>query len=276
MASVTETRQRFIAHHNKSRLLFAILTGRNACNSMTMSAPTEGKCPRSRGTKHTVNGKIIFAELDWDDLPYERGERYDLYDRFIESENWNIAARQIFSDCRLQFFIALREESPQTRIRRYIPTEDYFRTGTYPADAWCLRDAFLKVPPHGPNVLSFLNKWGRWTHTDYTQLHQILGFQKRIRRALVSRPDEWLSRSSLWASGMRSAYPNFTIRTYSCESAISETVTLDLLRKVTFKTCARPDCHQPFQITSRHKREYCCQYCAHLESLRRSRRDGQQ
>ena len=52
---------------------------------------------------------------------------------------------------------------------------------------------------------------------------------------------------------------------------------LDFARGARFRFCKRPDCPKhrpgtvPFELTSRHRRRYCSQYCAHLESMRRIR-----
>ena len=54
--------------------------------------------------------------------------------------------------------------------------------------------------------------------------------------------------------------------------AIVATVLIDHLQRHTFKRCAREDCGEIFQLTSRHGQKYCQQYCGHLESLRKQRR----
>lgn len=148
-----------------------------------------------------------------------------------------------------------------------------------PADAWQLRDDFMRVNASDESsVLAFLNRWGRWELRRYALLQGLARFQQKIRRALVSPPDEWLSSEfnllNLDADldlQRKSEYPYFTMDTVECKSAISTTVTLDLLRQVRFETCARHDCGQPFPITSRHKRKFCSQYCGHLESVRKAR-----
>ncbi|MGD0975201.1 MAG: hypothetical protein ABR866_14020 [Candidatus Korobacteraceae bacterium] len=66
-------------------------------------------------------------------------------------------------------------------------------------------------------------------------------------------------------------YPHYVLRATSCRRAILDTIVIDHLRKVQFRLCARPDCRTPFAIESRHQREYCCQYCAHIESVRKQR-----
>lgn len=50
------------------------------------------------------------------------------------------------------------------------------------------------------------------------------------------------------------------------------TVQFKVLQGATFKTCSRKDCRLPFEVTSRHKRKFCTQYCAHITSLRSRRK----
>jgi hypothetical protein len=145
-----------------------------------------------------------------------------------------------------------------------------------PADAWQLRDAFLRVAPDVPALLGLLNRWGRWDSSGYVRVREMVAFQKKIRSALVSRPRKWLSEFDSHLGGafgfdLRSTYPYFTMDTIECKEAIASTVTIDLLRKERFDVCARHDCGQPFRITSNHSRRYCSQYCGHIESVRRGR-----
>lgn len=143
-----------------------------------------------------------------------------------------------------------------------------------PADAWQLRDAFLRVTPEPKHILKFLNRWGRWKANNYLRVNNFVNLQAMVRQALVSPPEEWFEQDrddldSMW--NRRTKFPFFAVETFDCEPAIRMTVTIDLLRQVKFKTCARVDCGQPFSIASAHKRKYCTQYCGHLESVRRSR-----
>jgi hypothetical protein len=43
-----------------------------------------------------------------------------------------------------------------------------------------------------------------------------------------------------------------------------------------FRICSRKDCRLPFEITSRHTRRFCTQYCAHITSLRQRRKVGRE
>jgi hypothetical protein len=52
---------------------------------------------------------------------------------------------------------------------------------------------------------------------------------------------------------------------------LSATVLEDVAGGIRFKTCKRRDCPKPFPIQSKHKQDYCRQYCGHLASQRRKR-----
>jgi hypothetical protein len=58
-------------------------------------------------------------------------------------------------------------------------------------------------------------------------------------------------------------------RTYR---SILATVQFKLAQGAKFRICARKDCRLPFEITSRHTRLFCTQYCAHITSLRQRRK----
>jgi len=62
------------------------------------------------------------------------------------------------------------------------------------------------------------------------------------------------------------------INTRDVVSAILATIYVDRLGGKEFGFCARSDCRRAYEITSQHKRKYCGQPCAHLESLRRLRK----
>jgi hypothetical protein len=53
--------------------------------------------------------------------------------------------------------------------------------------------------------------------------------------------------------------------------AILSTIFIDRLKKLRFKVCKRPDCAAIYELTSRHKRQFCSYECAHLMAVRRSR-----
>jgi hypothetical protein len=54
--------------------------------------------------------------------------------------------------------------------------------------------------------------------------------------------------------------------------SILVTVQFKLAQGAKFRICARKDCRLPFEVTSRHTRRFCTQYCAHITSLRQRRK----
>jgi hypothetical protein len=123
-----------------------------------------------------------------------------------------------------------------------------------------------------PNWLSNIFASGV-DHQAYILPVGIWNFQQKCRKTLTSRTDNWLTDfQKLLPLTLRRRYPYFLLGTSNCREAIVHTITLDLLKNVQFRICARGDCGAPFPIENQHRREYCCQYCAHIESVRRQRR----
>jgi hypothetical protein len=181
------------------------------------------------------------------------------------------AVKEICAGLELRYFV----HDSKTYIK-----DSELRKHSHAADAWQLREDFLSLRGDSEAALAVLNKWGRWipwrTHVDMVE---ILALQRAVRHALTSPAEIWFR--SLYASPPKvnsrsSEFPYFVILTDACEAAIRTTTTIDLLRKLKFKTCARPDCPMVFPIKSKHERNYCRQYCAHLESVRRARKSTAQ
>lgn len=181
------------------------------------------------------------------------------------------AVKEICSSLELRYFIHDHET--------YI-LDSELRKHSHPADAWQLRDDFLRLKGDNEGALAFLNKWGRWSPVrGYVDMAEIVALQQAVKDALTSPAERWFRggyASPPRVNSRSSEFPYFVILTDACEAAIRTTTTADLLRQLRFKTCARPDCGMPFPITSRHERNYCKQYCAHLESVRRGRKSTTQ
>jgi hypothetical protein len=162
------------------------------------------------------------------------------------------------------------------------------RTG----DAWAMRREFLSLKQDSLALLAFFRKWGIWDDqglgssipgvSTNSRIQNVV-FPERIweaqsayRAALLSAPDEWLCKGvdpfkGAYATPM---YPHFILEHTQCKLAIEATITIDLLRKAKFRKCKRPDCSEVFALESKHKRLYCSQPCAHLESVRKQRRSA--
>ena len=152
-----------------------------------------------------------------------------------------------------------------------------------PANAWHMREEFLRLKLDceeavaGEKAVAFLNNWGSWSFGEYALVSDMKDLQGAVRKALTSPPDQWFASdySVLPMWHRRRKFPYFSMLTDKCEIAVRMTVTIDLLGQKAFKTCSRRDCGMPFEVTSKHKREYCRPYCAHLESMRRNRQKTQ-
>jgi hypothetical protein len=157
-------------------------------------------------------------------------------------------------------------------------------------DAWQMRDEFLRLQGDNYALLSFLRRWGIWDHNllrssnlapkatagilNFVVPERVWELQRKYRDALIKPPSEWLSQGIDPFKGAYAleSYPHFFVEHYQCRPAIEATITIDRLREVKFRKCKRPDCSNVFEIMSRHKRIYCGQPCAHLESVRKQRR----
>jgi CGNR zinc finger len=56
--------------------------------------------------------------------------------------------------------------------------------------------------------------------------------------------------------------------------AILATTYIDGLREIQYRLCALIDCSNLFELTSKHKRQYCSQDCAHKASVRKQRQEA--
>ena len=147
----------------------------------------------------------------------------------------------------------------------------FFGPASHPYDSWEPR---IVVPEqiwlaHRPFRTSGISlKDMEWTKAN------LVDVQTSIRAALTCEPHEWfdLNWSNVDLFGPRPAFPHFVINADYSFDVICKTVTIDHLRGTKFRNCARPDCPMPFAIESQHKRLYCRNYCAHLESVRRNRK----
>ncbi|SRR6266496_754644 len=166
-------------------------------------------------------------------------------------------------------------------------------------DAWNVRGEFLSLKSEA-DFLGFLNRVGRFSagiapDSGLWELKDFKGWQQVFREFLKCSPDVWpnyLVKLTAAAPGfngrlidmdvevsmksrlrIRLSWPRRSAVIWVAEavSAILLTIYIDHLRGLRFRFCARRDCRRPFEIRSRHKRKYCQQYCAHLESLRRMR-----
>lgn len=175
-------------------------------------------------------------------------------------------------------------------------TGDHFRPAldskqpNLSANPWAMREEFFALR-EGDNesLLGFLNRWGAWRGVDCIiptpdnptldeSAAYIWGRHQAFRDAIARTRKEWLSAESSnilpFLIRPQSGYPPYLLSLRYCEIAIGATITIDLLNQVKFRLCARPDCGAPYKIESEHPRKYCTQYCGHLESVRKKRKES--
>jgi len=152
-------------------------------------------------------------------------------------------------------------------------------------DPWELRDQFLAVKKHCDSVLNFLNRTNWHGGRRLRNVEDFTRLQELVRVALRRRPEKWQNLMPKFAekafallSGVESTIrwnkgrPVVRVDVESPFDAIIATIKIDKMMGLRFGTCARPDCRKPYKVSSRHCRKYCSQSCAHLENVRRSRK----
>lgn len=169
-------------------------------------------------------------------------------------------------------------------------------------DGWELTRRFLSLNGEAPqSVLAFLNAGGRF---GLPSALQKLSFAREVRS--VGRGEMMLEAFSTrdlhtiqdylrrmlksgkpalprpWGDNPKRYEIAFGQSTFGAEARVIvsdifpsmlATVQFKLAQGARFRNCARKDCKLPFEITSRHERRFCSQYCAHITSLRRRRRE---
>jgi hypothetical protein len=178
------------------------------------------------------------------------------------------------------------------------------RVEAYRDDAWKCREEFFHLKlSDGDALKRFLTRWGSWRELNEaaaeenlplplaksgvaTYLRELLSrsvaeseiwtLQEQLKQALIKPPEEWLQQSSLTLEP-RSQFPYFVIAATGIARALRMSVTLDLLQRVKFRLCARPDCRAPFKVKSSHGQKFCGRpyNCAHVMGMRRKRKQEQ-
>jgi hypothetical protein len=152
-------------------------------------------------------------------------------------------------------------------------------------DPWELRDEFLAVEHNSGAVLDFVNR-NYWEGSPFHTVEDFWRWQTLIRKAILNSYTQWAKMEAEFGYKMISRLLTAldinvkwngkqlsgTVEVHTPMQAILATLYLDKIAKVRFAVCARPDCDRIYGIKTRHKRKYCRQYCAHLEDVRRDRR----
>jgi hypothetical protein len=110
-------------------------------------------------------------------------------------------------------------------------------------------------------------------------LQEFAMIQDYVRRILVTGnptlPTPWkakgIQRYEIAFAGRDDSHAHVSVR--HTFPSILATIQFKLAQGAKFRTCARKDCRLPFEVTSRHTRRFCTQYCAHITSLRRRRKE---
>ena len=155
-------------------------------------------------------------------------------------------------------------------------------------DPWRMRDEFLRARTLA-SLAEFLNKYGHFGRGMQPRADVGSEYGRITWKPHIVLPGEIWKHKEAVATGLRSGaakwfermhfdlfsrpeFPHFVHSEHDIQDSLYATITVDFLRGVKFRACARKDCGFLFKLESRHKRRYCSQYCAHLESVRRNRR----
>jgi hypothetical protein len=160
-------------------------------------------------------------------------------------------------------------------------------------DAWEVRDEFLGLRHDQRDALrNFLRKTGAFCWLNqYRPIteSELWQFQAAIRQQLL-KPTVSENRTKLAAEFEVAIHNRIQVHLMNINvgledgtlvgeaealntfDAILSSIFIDGLRNLHFKVCARPDCATIYELTSRHKRKFCSYDCAHLMTVRRSRK----
>ena len=224
----------------------------------------------ARRTDATVDGGNLMAEITPGGFTYP--VRFPL--KRLPEGRWEGLWLQAYTDEDVERVLSDYEPLLLVPSGRTYVQDDNLRANSQPADPWALREEFLRLEPSIESALAFLNKWGRWNSEEYVEQAECTQLQQAMREAMTTSPDHWFSGPYALPSDWRRStkYPYFGLLTDKIEVALRMTVTSDLLNQAKFKTCARPDCRQPFKIESKHDKKFCSRTCAHVEAVLRSRK----
>jgi uncharacterized protein YutD len=159
-------------------------------------------------------------------------------------------------------------------------------------DPWEVRMEFLGLRHDDRDALrNFLHKTGAFCWINYRPIAEteLWQFQAAIRQQLlkptvsenrIKRATEFETaihnRIQVHLMNINVGFEDGTLvgeaEALNTFDAILSTIFIDRLRKLRFKVCSRPDCATIYELTSRHKRKFCSYDCAHLMTVRRSRK----
>ncbi len=172
----------------------------------------------------------------------------------------------------------------------------YDKAGDYLAgkyfDPWAVRARFFALQTD-EEILEFLNLTGAFTNKNYrgwwTYDHFRL-WQAVLRELLRRHPSRWRAwvekhlRTERLMINALNDFMKFQVsfrwkgkkhfavfEAGETLGAMLATIIVDHLRGAKYAFCARADCRKPFEVKTKHGKQYCRTYCAHLAGLRRRR-----
>ena len=226
----------------------------------------------ARRTDATIDGSALMAEVST--AGFTHPIKYPRQN--LPPGQWDNLWLEAYTDQDVERILSGWEPTLLVPSGKSYANEAEFKKHSQPDSAWQMRDEFLHMKPNCVDAKAFLDKWGRWNSAVFLELQEIVSLQFAVREALTSSAENWFgSTRSFPPVGCRTEkYPYFAFVTNMCEIAVRLTVTIDLLKQTKFKLCARTDCRQPFEVTSKRKKNYCSPDCGHLALVRRRRNNS--
>jgi hypothetical protein len=154
-------------------------------------------------------------------------------------------------------------------------------------------------------LAGFLTKWGRWggehalreadaglqrINLDHDPEDEDLALSPHIvwslhdsaRSGAAGTPKEWftktlpsrvgsVSATLFGGATIRHTYPYFVVRHHFCREAIVDAITIDQLRGIKHRFCKHKRCMRLYEVTSKHKTEYCSKTCGTAVRVKRFR-----
>ncbi len=160
-------------------------------------------------------------------------------------------------------------------------------------DGWECREEFLALPKTDNNaLLKFLTKMGLFHHRSEGLLghwsSEVMQHYRQGNPIPVDVRGLWKFRDNLKRDLLGERLPETSdvefllgfelTRTAAGVVTITDayhlllaTVFVDAAKRVRYKLCQREDCGQLFPLENKHKKKFCCWYCAHITTVRRNR-----
>jgi hypothetical protein len=160
-------------------------------------------------------------------------------------------------------------------------------------DGWMSRKEFLALPRNDNSaLLKFLTKMGLFhRHSEGLLGHwssEVMQHYRQGNPIPVDVRGLWMFRDNLKRDLLGKQMPETADVEFSLSFELTRTaagvvtvtdayhlllatVFVDAAKRVRYKICQREDCRELFPLENKHRKQFCCWYCAHITTVRRNR-----